>query len=276
MDKGRLQETEYLRDNQYKDSEFLAARARLHQRFSTANIDWNHWVFDHLELKAGDTVLECGCGPGWLWRANLTNLPESCQITLTDLSPGMVAEAASALGEVPHHFRFQTADIQELSFADASFDRVIANHMLYHVPDIARALGEVKRVLKPGGRFFAVTNGENHMRELKEMREDALHYIGLAKGDIPSVNLSFRLENGAAILAPFFSDVQLFHYEDGLLVTEVQPLVDYAFSSNEARGMLTIERLSRIRQFVADRMTASGGVLRITKAVGLFVAVKAA
>ncbi len=276
MDTGRLQEAAYLRDGQYKDSNYLAARAQLHQRFSTAKIDWNHWIFNQIGLATGDRVLECGCGPGWLWRSNLKDVPESCQITLTDLSPGMVAEAVAALGDAPQDFRFQTADIQDLSFADASFDRVIANHMLYHVPDIARALGEVRRVLRPGGRFYAVTNGDDHMRELKEMRQDALHYIGLGAEEYPPFDLPFRLENGAALLEPFFSDVQLLHYEDSLLVTEVQPLVDYAFSSREAQALLTIDRLARIRQFVADRMTASGGALHITKAVGMFIGVKRA
>ncbi len=274
MDKGRLQETEYLRDNQYKDSAHLAARAQLHQRFSTAKTDWKLWVFDHLALEEGEQVLECGCGPGWLWRGNLKNIPAGCQITLTDLSPGMVAEAEEALSDTPHQFQFQTADIQDLPFADDSFDCVIANHMLYHVPDLAQALGEVQRVLQPNGRFCAVTNGADHMRELKEMREDALKYIGLGGEEIPGFSLPFRLENGAALLEPFFSQVELVHYEDSLLVTEVQPLVDYAFSTKEAQDLLTIDRLARIRQFVADRMTASGGALHITKAVGMFVARK--
>jgi SAM-dependent methyltransferase len=147
--------------------------------------------------------------------------------------------------------------------------------MLYHVPDMNKALGEVVRVLRPGGHFYAVTNGQNHMRELKEMQRDALNYIGLDDAEFPSFALPFYLENGGALLQNFFEDVRLIHYEDSLLVTEVQPLVDYAFSSTEAQALLTVDRLARIRQFVADRMTASGGGLYITKAVGMFVGVKA-
>lgn len=271
-----LQEADYLRESQYKDSTYLTARAQLHKRFSTAVVDWQTWVFDHLHLQEGETILECGCGPGWLWRSSLQRIPAGCHITLTDLSSGMITETQAALAHAPRQFHFQTADIQELPFPDVSFDVVVANHMLYHVPDIPKALAEVRRVLRPHGRFHAVTNGVEHMRELNELVADALQYVGVDVRALSRQALPFRLENGAALLAPFFSQVQLFRHEDSLHVTEVQPLVDYALSSQEAQALLTIDRLARIRQFIADRMTASGGALHITKAVGMFVGVKAA
>ena len=58
-------------------------------------------------------------------------------------------------------------DVQELPFADESFDCVVAAWMLYHVPDVDRALGEIARVLKPGGRLVAVTNSNQHIQELR-------------------------------------------------------------------------------------------------------------
>ncbi|MCA9934793.1 MAG: class I SAM-dependent methyltransferase [Anaerolineales bacterium] len=276
MDKSRFQEADYLRDDQYKDSRNLEARAQLHQRFGTAKMSWRLWVFNQLGLGAGQTILECGCGPGWLWRGNLDHIPPGCQITLTDLSPGMVAEAEAALDGGEHDFRFQTVDIQSLPFDDGYFDVVVANHMLYHVPDIAQALREVRRVLKPHGRFCAVTNGESHMRELKALRADMLNYVNvLVTGEALTAQLPFRLENGAELLQPYFENVQLIPFEDGLVVNEVVPLVEYAFSATEYHTVLTDDRLSRIRQYVADRMTAAGGALHITKSVGMFVAQKA-
>lgn len=68
-----------------------------------------------------------------------------------------------------HRFTFAQADAQALPFRDASFDAVIANHMLYHVPDIPRALGEVRRVLKPSGFCYAATMGVANMREVDEL-----------------------------------------------------------------------------------------------------------
>ena len=138
-DNSLLQNAEYLRQDQYRDSRNLGSRAQLHQQYGSNSTGWFEWVMAHLSLKPGNHVLECGCGPGWLWRENLERLPAGCEITLTDLSPGMVAEAEEALSQTGRSFRFLDADIVDLPFEDQSFDIVIANHMLYHVPDRQKA-----------------------------------------------------------------------------------------------------------------------------------------
>ncbi len=73
-----------------------------------------------------------------------------------------------------------------------SFDRVIANHMLYHVPDIATVLRETVRVMKPNGVFVAATNGENHMLETYDLLSNILPEF-FSK---PRVLRRFNLENG--------------------------------------------------------------------------------
>lgn len=79
----------------------------------------------------------------------------------------MLQAARQQLGE--KRFVYAVADAQALPFADATFDAVIANHMLYHIPDLPRALAEIRRVLKPAGRFYASTIGREHMHELDEL-----------------------------------------------------------------------------------------------------------
>ena len=54
---------------------------------------------------------------------------------------------------------YRVIDIQDIPFADHEFDAVIANMMLYHVPDLQKGLREVKRVLKPDGTFYCATYG---------------------------------------------------------------------------------------------------------------------
>ncbi len=273
MSEAKLfQDAYYLQCNQYRDSSNLDARAALHRRFSTAVTDWQPWVFGLLGLEPGMRVLECGCGPGWLWRENVDRIPANCHITLTDLSPGMVAEAEAALAGSGHRFEFQPANIQALDFADDTFDVVVANHMLYHVPDLPRTLAEVRRVLKGNGRFIAATNGNRHMQELPQLVPAAVRAISgsaLVRGE--SIQLPFRLEKGRAALEPYFENIELHLYDDSLWVTEVEPLLAYAFSMLKPGSEVPETAVHQLREAWAAKIAAEGGI-RISKHSGVFVA----
>ena len=154
----RLTDTSYLRGEQYATSVNLDARVFFHQRYSTNRHPWQRWVFDHLTTAEPARILELGCGPGNLWQQNADRIPPGWQVVLTDLSAGMLKGAATKLAR-PDAFQLCEADAQALPFEGAGFDAVIANHMLYHVPDRPRAFAEVRRVLKPGGKLYAATNG---------------------------------------------------------------------------------------------------------------------
>jgi len=147
---------------------------------------------------------------------------------------------------------------------------VIANHMLYHVPDRKRALAEIRRVLKPGGRFYASTIGVGHMRELAELVggfDPALSAWG-AGGFAAE---TFTLENGAAQISASFRDVALHRYEDALVVTESAPLIEYIFSG---RIRLDGEQRAALSKYVEREMKRRGGTFRITKDSGIFEAVR--
>ncbi len=254
---------------QYQTSANLSARIQLHARFSTNPDSWFRWLFDHFALLPESRILELGCGPGLLWRENRDRIQPGWEFTLTDFSPGMVAEARRNLGGILPAADFQVVDAQEIPFPAASFDLVIANHMLYHVPERQRALAECRRVLKPGGRFYTSTVGERHMLELWEMVE---RFRPGVVAQLKSNVMGFTLENGAAQLAAYFGEVEQYAYADGLLVTEVAPLVDYVLSSNTLTGHpLTPAQERDFRALVARRLAAEG-TLRITKASGLFAA----
>ena len=233
----------------------------LHERFSVNRQGWQPWVFDQLALPATSRVLELGCGPGRLWRDNLLRIPARLSLVLSDVSLGMVREARDALGQALPAAAILAAnlDAQQLPFAGAQFDAVIANHMLYHLPDRSRALAEIRRVLVPGGSLYAATNGKDHLREIADLAGDSE----------PNSTLPFNLEDGGAELAQHFGRVELRRYADALVVTEVAPLVAYVNSmlslttSDEAQLAQTIERI-----------IASKGAVRITKSTGLFIAMK--
>ncbi len=257
---------EYVK-RQYKDSAKVDARLSLHQRFSVNPYHWHPFVFDHLDLPPCCRILELGCGPGTLWEENLVRIPPGWEIILSDSSAGMLEKTRRRL-EPLRAFQFKVIDAQSIPYEDGSFEAVIANHMLYHVPDLSAALSEIRRVLKPGGRFFAATNGDRHMVELAELlvRFDP-KMAGWAQNCLP-----FRLENGQAELAPFFTDIHLYRYEDALEIPEAAPLMDYILSTSAAA--VIGERLDMFRQFLSEEMAARGGRFHITKAAGLFVSVR--
>jgi ubiquinone/menaquinone biosynthesis C-methylase UbiE len=248
---------------QYQTAANLEARIGLHERFSTNPQGWHRWVFDQFALPATARILELGCGPGRLWAENADRIPPGWALTLTDRSPGMVAEARAHLAGLPCPVTFAVADAQALPFPETTFDAVIANHMLYHVPDRVRAYTAIKRVLKRSGRFYAATIGRQHMAELRALvqRFDPAYDLG--------TRLTFTLESGSRELTPWFLGVQRRDYEDSLLVTESDPLVAYVASG---RGLQAVA-LDALRRHVEAEI-AAGRPIQITKASGLFVALR--
>jgi ubiquinone/menaquinone biosynthesis C-methylase UbiE len=263
-----LNDRKYL-EKQYKDSTNLQARLSLHQRFSVNKYGWHPWIFDHFKLPSHCRILELGCGPGYLWLENISRIPAGWEILLSDFSPGMLESARQALEE-QHSFEFKVIDAQAIPCEDRFFDAVIANHMLYHVPNRPAALAEIHRVLKPSGHFYASTVGNNHLVEMGELIRkfdptlDTWEDFGKAAG-------SFTLENGTAQLSPWFTRIKSYHYEDALKVTEAAPLVDYLLSGRE---YIPRERQADFREFVAREMESCAGVIHITKDSGLFGSVR--
>jgi ubiquinone/menaquinone biosynthesis C-methylase UbiE len=237
---------------QYATDTNLRARIELHKRFSTSTVSYPRWVYDGYDFGDEADVLEVGCGNGIIWRENLDRIPAGWRVTLSDLSAGMIDEARSTLGE---RAEYVVTDVQQLPFPDASFDAVVANHMLFHVPDRPRALGEIARVLRSGGQFRATTIGLDHLRRLRELVPPK------SGGQWDKTRERFTIEQVSGELAPFFVDVALEPYEDSLEVTELEPLLDFVRS----RGDVEEAELEPLRQ-AAQEEIATRGSFHVTKA----------
>lgn len=118
-------------------------------------------TLDLARLRAGESVLDVGCGTGTLALAAKARVGLSGNVCGIDASPEMIARAQRKAEKAGAQVVFQNAVIEALPFPNAHFDVVLSTLMLHHLPRPARAQGarEVRRVLTPGGRVLAVDFG---------------------------------------------------------------------------------------------------------------------
>ncbi|GEM_PF-64658 len=250
--------------NQYQTAEKLNTRISIHSKYSTNPQGFGNWIASHYPIREGMSVLELGCGTGDMWVGKQDIIDRCSRFVLSDASPGMLRKAQETLHGV-HGIDYRVIDIQEIPFEDQTFDLVIANMMLYHVPDLFRGLREVKRVLKNGGTFACATYGENGM----------MAYIYRLFADYPvryQINTSFTLQNGEEKLKTFFPDVRRLLYEDALEVTNADDMADYIFS---LAGMTDLQKIPREEVRSVLKKNMPDGILHVPKEYGMFIARKA-
>ncbi|MGN0977581.1 MAG: class I SAM-dependent methyltransferase, partial [Faecousia sp.] len=219
---------------QYKTAGNLNTRISIHAKYSLNPQPFADWIVSHYEIAPGMRILELGCGTGDIWRDHLDLLSGGTKLTLTDFSAGMLEAAKKNLPD-QENIAFQAVDIQDIPFPDNAFDAVIANMMLYHVPDLHKGLSEVRRVLKPGGKFYCATYGENGIMAYINDVLRPFHING-------SIGKTFTLQNGGEILSAHFAKVQRFLREDGLAISDIGDFVDYIYSLSSLTDIGSVPR----------------------------------
>lgn len=253
---------------QYATSEKLAARARLHQAYSHDEQPWFSFVASNMGLVPGDRVLDLGCGPGWFWAGAGDAVPAGLHLTLADLSPGMVEEATTRCRDLNFaSVDGVVADASALPFADASFDKVIAMHMLYHVPDQATAIAEMHRVLKPGGTLGVSTNDRDNLASLY-----ALTAAFGGDGTDPA-GIAFGFDRAEELLSARFGNVERRQNPGHLRITDPED-VFMALTSYPPGDGAPEDQIAAFRAAIATAFARGQGVLEAEKRLGLFLATK--
>ncbi len=255
---------------QYRNDKNLANRISLHESYTKRGEHheaWYPWVYSHFVMPDDGKLLELGCGNAGLWKSIFHRIPDGWEITLTDSSEGMLESAKENLGDMQSRFDFQVMDIQDIAvfgkpIEDHSVDVVVANHMLYHVADIDKAISEVHRVLKQAGYFYSATNGAEHMKELLDLVNK--HRVTKDAG----YSLDFTLENGESFLSKKFDFTGLAERHTELLVDDVDAIVAYVMSSEVLKP-----DEGGLEPFISDlsKHIAEHGHFRITPSTGLFI-----
>lgn len=256
----------YLREVQYASAKNLNARVALHQKYSTAKEEWFAWLASQVNWPPCHAVLEVGCGTGLFWAHVLADEVSHVDLTVTDLSQSMVDTTMGVAQDVVGTLHGRAANVEELPFDDASFDLVLANHMLYHAPDPTSAVKEFVRVLRPGGVLVASTNGSRHLAELYDIDTAVFGPTGLRNNNAEI----FGAESGLAILREVFDSVEWRGHSDGLECTDVDDVVAYLLSVPPG-SFATPEQVDQLISEVSSRMAQANGILRVSKEAGVFL-----
>jgi ubiquinone/menaquinone biosynthesis C-methylase UbiE len=233
----RIDERAYVRE-QYESEDRLRARKAAYK--NAEGDDPRELAFEAIAEARPRRVLEVGGGEGELaerivneLRAELVAIDQSERMVELQRSKGIDASVG---------------DVQELPFANAEFDVAVAAWVLFHVPDLGRAVAELARLLKPTGRLVAVTSSTEHLQDLWER----------AGGTNPHSRFNFRSENGAEILERHFRHVER---RDAQGATTMDPNTIRRFAASS-------ENLAALAA-VADR----GETVRVRTHSTIFVAV---
>ena len=245
---------------QYSTSKGLDIRLAFHDKYSTNKQGYGSWLVSNYDIRKGMSVLEVGCGTGALWRGRDDQIDKCDSLVLTDLSEGMLKKAKENLGGKPN-VEYRIEDIQNLSFNEDTFDVVIANAMLYHVPDLKKGISEVRRVLKNGGVFYCATLGENNFVE------KLAEWFRLG-GEEFNPNHNFTMQNGAEKLHVVFDDVTPLFYNDSFHITEIDDLMTYLRSLASFKAVLDLPK-QKIRDILADHTVS--GAIDLPKDYGMFI-----
>lgn len=145
-------------------------------RYRDYGLAYHAWVIRGLMEGANGKILDLGCGTGII-----SELYNNLDIVGIDISPGMLKF---------HKGKFLQASATDIPFPDDSFDFVVCRSLLHHLPDAVAGLKEIKRVLKPGGKFVCWETNKSWLAEFirsKTQHGDHFSEFHTSFSDLPSL-----------------------------------------------------------------------------------------
>jgi ubiquinone/menaquinone biosynthesis C-methylase UbiE len=216
----------------YHTDEFLRIHEQTYETYTVPQADRMGWILDKIDWSKVDTVLDIGTGRGTYY-ARLKATNPSIAYYANDLSHHMLHNHPAAAHQLSR------SDAMHLPYAPNSFDIVMANHMLYHVPDIEAAIMEIKRVLKPDGVILTATESIHTLPELQVLMRRAIVLLtryGATQVHPPALpSDTFALENGTRMLSRHFFGVVRHDIPRQLVFHESEPAMQYLESMRDLR-----------------------------------------
>ena len=258
----------------YANDEHLAVRYRTHELYSEPKMDFQKWVMDTFEWRGDEWVLDVGAGSGSYFELLQSHAAAGCLVA-GDLSFGMAQQARN--NPASDGILILNLDAQQLPFANGTFDAVLANHMLYHVPDIDLSLAEIRRVMRADGTLIAATNSEHTMPEFDTLTRRACTLLGYPKQELNPAHVQFSLENGAVKLGQYFRAVARYDLPSTFHFPETDPVMAYLNSMRSLREQLLPEDITwdsfmEVMEKQISRLIRHFGELQVHKLTGVLIA----
>jgi SAM-dependent methyltransferase len=208
-------DVEHIMSN-YRDAGNLKSRISIYD-YRQPRFDPVDFAAELLQGELG-LVLDVGAGFGRYTDRLRADHPEATVVAI-DKAPGMLTEVAAPV---------MVADAQDLPYPDAGVDTILAMHMLYHVPDVAKALAEFRRVLKPGGTLLASTNVHGDMAELGDLWDRVSRPILGPDGFTWQGGVAnFDSANAPGLLKAAFASVETFEANGVVAVPDPEPILRF-------------------------------------------------
>jgi SAM-dependent methyltransferase len=231
--------------SEYASTSPLQVRIDTHARHSERDDDPVAAVLDALALTGTEALADIGCGDG-RFLAHLATHGHRGRLVGLDTSTAMVAAAAQLPG-----VDGVLGNAENLPFDDDEFEATTARHMLYHVPDPDRALRELRRVTRPGGRVIVTVNHPATCARTRQLVCDRATEHGLT----PVADMVNTVHSGTlpTLMSAVFGDIGIHRYDNALAFDTAPPLIRFAEALFSFCG---IDADSHCRADILDAVTA--------------------
>ncbi|OGH37679.1 MAG: hypothetical protein A3B44_00215 [Candidatus Levybacteria bacterium RIFCSPLOWO2_01_FULL_38_21] len=272
---GKIVNQANLTSYAYKSGENLTLRAALYKNTRPRYVVWEE-VIKGLNLKGNESLLDVGCGDGTLLIKLRKEKGHSGALFGMDISSGILKRPINPADSQRLSIDFIVADAQYIPFPDNSFHVVTACHMIYHVPDIAKSLSEMSRVLKKGGKFALSANSQKSKIEvLKPLKEAISQRFSTVFSDATE---RFSMESGERLIKKFFKNVQLQKYASIISVDSINPYLIYCntlryFWNQDFSDSQWNEVMEFVKEYLRE-ILARRGVIKERNIFGIFFATR--